>query len=118
MDWDTYKAICDSPDVGSRWLLEQTLELVERTELAAPLRRCLQASPVEKPADHQGGPETDMFRMALTLDEVRAIRERVEAAAAAGIETTGTRGRGLGGFVETWCEYERSLERSAGTARP
>lgn len=115
MDWETYKALCDSPDVGSRWLLEQTLELVDRPELAARLRQCLQTGPVEKPADHQGGPETDMFRMALTLDEVRAIRERVEAAAAAGTETSGTRGRGLGGFVETWREYERFLASRSGT---
>lgn len=114
MDWDTYKALSDSPDVCSRWLLEQTLELIDRGELAARLRQSLQVGPIEKPADHQGGPETDMFRMTLTLDEVRAIRERVEAAAAAGTETSGTRGRGLGGFVETWCEYERFLERRSG----
>lgn len=116
MDWDSYKAISDSPDVCSRWLLEQTMELVEPIA-AARLREAIEAGPVPKPADHEGGDETDMFRMSLTLDEVRAIRLKVESAGTAGITTSGTRDRGLGGFVETWRDYERFLERQSGGGR-
>lgn len=111
MDWDRYKLISDSPDVCSRWLLEQTLELVDDPALAARLRAAVDGPPLEKPADHRGGPETDMFPMSLTLDEVQRLCRAVEAAAAAGRETSATRGRGLGGFVETWREYARFLER-------
>jgi hypothetical protein len=60
-----------------------------------------------------------MFRMSLSLDEVRALRLRVEAAQAAGETTSATRERGLGGFVETWREYEHYLADAGGTpARP
>jgi len=110
MDWDRYKALCDSPDVCSRWLLEQTVELVEPA-LAHRLRGDMQAGPLPKPDDHEGGGETDMFQMSLGLEEVRAVRRRVKQAAAAGLTTSGTQGRGLGGFVETWLDYERFLER-------
>lgn len=114
MDWERYKALSDTPDVCSRWLLDQTLELLDDTGAAARVREDLSRAPIEKPDDHEGGPETDMFRMSLSLDEVRAIRQRVEEARAAGEDTSGTRGRGLGGFIETWREYEQYLERRSG----
>lgn len=110
MDWERYKALCDAPDVCSRWLLDQTVELVDDRALAQRLRDGARAEQLDKPADHEGGSETDMFRMSLTLDEVRALTRRVEQAHAAGETTSGTRGRGLGGFIETWQEYERHLE--------
>ena len=113
MDWDTYKTLSDAPDVCSRWLLEQTLELVATPGLAARVRAPMHPGPLPKPPDHQGGRETDMFRMSLTLDEVRLLRQRVEDAAGGGASTSGTRDRGLGGFVETWREYEAFLDRRA-----
>ena len=114
MDWERYKALCDTPDVCSRWLLDQTLELVDEPSVAEHLRDDMAQAPIEKPDDHQGGEPTDMFRMSLSLPEVRAVRERVEEAMATGATTTGTRGRGLGGFLETWREYEDYLARSVG----
>ncbi len=114
MNWERYKAICDTPDVCSRWLLEQTLELVAEPSLAGRLRAHLDGTPLEKPDDHEGGPETDMFRMSLGLDDVRALRRRLEEAVAAGATTSGTRDRGLNGFIETWQEYERYLEHRGG----
>ena len=114
MDWDRYKALCDTPDVCSRWLLEQTLELLDDPALAQRVRDDMSKGALPKPEDHEGGDETDMFQMSLGLADVRALRERVEQAGARGETTTGTRGRGLGGFVETWREYERYLERRSG----
>jgi len=111
MDWERYKAICDTPDVCSRWLLEQTLELVADDGLAAHLRADMARAPIDKPADHRGDAATDMFAMTLGHDEVAALRRRVEQAAAAGETTSATRGRGLGGFIEAWREYEQFLER-------
>jgi len=111
MDWERYKAICDTPDVCSRWLLEQTLELVAPGDLAAHVQADMARPPVEKPADHRGDAATDMFAMTLSCDQVAALRQCVEQAAAAGTTTSATRGRGLGGFVEAWREYEQYLER-------
>lgn len=115
MDWNTYKALCDAPDVCSRWLLEQTLELVDQPALAARLGEDMARGPLPKPDDHEGGDETDMFQMTLSLDEVRTLRQRVERAGADGTTTSGTRDRGLGGFVETWREYEQFLEGRPGS---
>ena len=114
MDWDRYKALCDTPDVCSRWLLEQTLELLDDPALAQRVRDDMSNGALPKPEDHEGGEETDMFQMSLGLAEVRALRERVEQAGARGETTSATRGRGLGGFVETWREYEQYLERRSG----
>jgi hypothetical protein len=110
MDWDRYKTLCDTPDVCSRWLLEQTREIVDEPSLKFRLNEDLSATPLPKPADHQGDAATDMFRMSLSLPEVRALRRQIESAAAEGRTSSGTRGRGLGGFVEAWQEYERYLE--------
>ncbi|MEQ8859598.1 MAG: hypothetical protein RIC56_13210 [Pseudomonadales bacterium] len=113
MDWDRYKALCDAPDVCSRWLLEQTLELVDDPGLAGRLRAALQTAPLAKPDDHRGGPPTDMFRLQLSSAQATALRARVERARAAGARTSATGERGLGGFVEAWREYEQFLERRA-----
>jgi len=110
MDWNRYKAICDQPDVCSRWLLAQTLELLEDEALAARLREALDGPPLPKPGDHAGADETDMLRPSLSLVEVRAVRCRVEQAVARGATTGGTRTRGLGGFAQAWLEYETYLQ--------
>lgn len=112
MDWQRYKTMCDTPDVCSRWLLEETLTLLDEPSVAIRLREDMGRSPLTKPDDHAGGEETDMFRMSLSLREVRAIRRRVEEAIATGATTRG--GRTLGGFAETWQEYERYLEHAGG----
>ena len=76
MDWERYKALCDAPDVCSRWLLEQTLELLEAHPAAERLRDAMAAEPVEKPPDHRGGAPTDMFVLNLSLDEVAGVTVR------------------------------------------
>ncbi len=111
MDWARYKALCDTPDVCSRWMLQQTLELLNDGGLQARLERILAQRPLPKPDDHRGGAATDMFRVDLSLEEVRAVRRQVEAARVRGESTSATRGRGLGGFIEAWQEYEAFLER-------
>ncbi len=111
MDWERYKALCDTPEVCSRWLLEQTLELLDDQDLALSLRSAMDAPPLPKPADHRGGSATDMFRLRLTLEQANAVRLRLEQASAVGETTRATRERGLGGFVEAWREYEQHLKR-------
>ena len=102
MEWERYKALCDRPNVMSRWLLTETAALV-CAELRQPLLAAMQQPPLPKPLDHKGGAETDMFELA--LDEfVDRILVAVESAAARG-ETT-TQGRTLGGFASAWRELK------------
>lgn len=106
MDWATYKKLCQRPDHWSRWMLEQSLELLRGApHLARPLRFALGGTPLAKPPGHRGGAETDMLRLELDSATAQAILAVVEQAAAQGAQTSGTQGRGLGGFAEAWREY-------------
>ena len=117
MDWDRYKSLCDMPDVLSRWMLEQTLELLEQEPRCrvsrAFLEQTLGGEPLSKPTDHRGGPLTDMFRLSLAATDAAAVLDAVTRASAAGRRTTATAGRGLGGFVEAWSELAHYLVERA-----
>lgn len=119
VSWSSYKVACDRPGVVSRWLLEQTRELLDHeAELADLLGALLrEGRPLPKPADHRGGPATDMFELSLPPQQVRRIRDRVLAAKCAGRVTMQTRARGLGGFVEAWREILEEAEGSISTQR-
>ena len=130
MDWEAYKARCDSPEVCSRWMLGETLQLLSGdAQLSVPLRRALAGEPVAKPPGHKGGGATDMFELRLDEAQADAVVARVRRAVQRGAETAGTRGRGLGGFLEAWLEYrdfvaaqprspEPSASREAGACSP
>jgi len=94
-------------------MIEQTCELLGDGTLHRALRAVLCSTPLPKPADHRGGPATDMFVVTLRLDEVVSVEAAVARAVCAGGTTTSTRQRGLGGFVEAWAEYRRRLELDA-----
>lgn len=115
VNWTDYKALCDSPEVLSRWMLTQTLELLTLEEgcdeVFRALSAALQAPPLPKPADHRGGPATDMFRLALSREDAEAVAALVARAAAAGRTTSATAGRGLGGFTEAWQELVQQLRQ-------
>jgi len=111
VDWDRYKQLCDTPNVFSRWMLEQTGQLVE-AELTPLFERVLLGTPLDKPVDHRGGAATDMFVLALSRAEVSRICACVEVAVQARTTTSATGGRGLGGFREAWDEYLRALDGS------
>ena len=108
MDWDRYKARCDSPEVWSRWMLEQTIELLSGDpQLAGSLGGAIATGPLVKPPGHKGGAATDMFELHLSAKQVDAVAAAVRRAVDGGEETEGTRGRGLGGFLEAWMEYRQ-----------
>lgn len=117
MDWDSYKSLCDMPDVLSRWMLEQTVELLMQEPHSKAsrllLEQTLREEPLGKPADHRGGSLTDMFRIPLTATEAAAVLEAVARASVAGRRTTATAARGLGGFVEAWSELVHCLVERA-----
>jgi hypothetical protein len=105
VDWDRYKRLCDQPNVVSKWLLEQTLELVVGEGIAAALRRALDSPALIKPVDHRGGAATDMCVLDLSRGQCEEVLQQVQAARDAGAVTSTTTERGLGGFVEAWREY-------------
>ncbi len=104
LDWDAYKRLCDTPNVLSRWMLEQTAELVHG-HLRAELKAALDLAPLSKPQDHKGGPATDMFQLDLARRDVLAVHEQIANAVANGETSSATGARGLGGFEEAWREY-------------
>ena len=113
MDWREYKRLCDSPYTFSRWMIEQSIELVvDEPELMLVLQQALKDQTLEKPCDHRGGVATDMFVLRLNLDQAGAVYERIRTAALVGQRTTATRERGVGGFVAAWREYVSFLERA------
>ena len=67
---------------------------------------------IEQPDDFKGGAELKMYTLQLSLEDCQAIQSCVQQAVAQGVTTSGTRSRGLGGFVEAWSEYTRHLQRS------
>ena len=64
MEWVEYRDLCDTPNVFSRWALEQTKRQVE-PELQEVFDQVLASRPLEKPTDHRGDERTDMFVLEL-----------------------------------------------------
>jgi limonene-1,2-epoxide hydrolase len=112
MEWNDYKALCDSPRMFSRWMLEQSIELLnDSPKLANRLSRVLSGDSLDKPDDHRGGAATDMFEVELVVSDAHAIHRTVVDAANLGRTTSGTKARGLGGFAAAWQEYVIYVER-------
>src|SRR5512139_877481 len=100
MDWPAYKRICDRPDVFSRWMIEQTCDLLGDDGLRRSLAAVLNSTALPKPEDHRGGAATDMFVLGLRLDDVVSVELDIVRAVTEGRTTGATRMRGLGGFGE------------------
>ena len=95
VDWPTYKALCERPDVMPRAMLDRTSALL-RPRLAAALHTARAATPHPRPADHKGDANTDMFEVALSATDAGAILAAVEEAAG--------RGHASPGLLAAWRE--------------
>ncbi|MFK7914624.1 MAG: nuclear transport factor 2 family protein, partial [Pseudomonadales bacterium] len=116
VSWETYKALADSPQVWTRWMLEQTLELLRWDDaagsaVAVAIASVLAESALAKPADHRGAPSTDLFKLDLSTAETGQLLGLVRRAEREGVRTSGTMQRGLGGFRAAWNEYDEFLRR-------
>lgn len=109
IDWQRYKALCDRPDVLSRWMLEETATLLSG-EIRSALLAVLDDTPFPKPPDHKGGEATDMFAVDLPADVVRSIVEAVVDAAKRGLRTP--RSPKIGGFATAWRELRAAQAAS------
>lgn len=121
MDWSRYRALCDRPDVMSRWLLETTLAVLARPDSmpdceasASPaqvaaaltaLRTALRCAPLPRPADHRGPPGLDMFWLALPSEPARALVQQLEALVAKGELAVALAGRSASAFLAAWREH-------------
>ncbi|MDE0658316.1 MAG: hypothetical protein F4029_20395 [Gammaproteobacteria bacterium] len=103
IDWQSYKALCDRPDVLSRWMLEETATLLPG-ETRTALMTILSSAPFPKPDDHKGGEATDMFNVDLPPDVLRSIVEVVLDAAERGLRTP--RSSKIAGFATAWRELQ------------
>ncbi len=104
MDWDEYKAKCAAPKVLSRWLLTQTICVVEE-RVAAELRSVLEGQPLVKPNDHKGNTSLDMFETSLANKTVLDIYRTVEIAIKNGRMTEGMVVRDYRSILRAWQEY-------------
>lgn len=89
-------------------MLEQCRELFEaqaEVALMTLLDEALQGPPLATPDDHHGHPATQMYYLNVPLPLRAAALVAVQRAVCDGLTTSGTAGRGLGGFVEAWQEY-------------
>ena len=109
IDWPRYKALCDRPDVLSRWMLEETSALLAG-DLRTALLRIADGTPLPKPPDHKGAEATDMFEVALPTAVVRMIVDTVDEAAERGLRTP--RSAKIGGFATAWRELQAAQEAS------
>jgi hypothetical protein len=112
LDWELYKTLCDRPDYWSRWMLEQTAFAVAPL-LDEMLEAVTCGVSLEKPEDHIGGPEVDMFQLDISETFCLSITKAIELAYRQGRTTTGSINRDLSGFTEAWNEYLVWLKNKA-----
>ena len=93
-----------APKVLSRWLLTQTICVVEE-RVAAELRSVLEGQPLVKPNDHKGNTSLDMFETSLANKTVLDIYRTVEIAIKNGRMTEGMVVRDYRSILRAWQEY-------------
>ena len=112
MRWEVYKQRCEQPDVVSRWMIEQTAELLDaglRERLLAELAE----KPMPPPRGHLGDTRADMFVINDLSDVALEISDSVDRAVIAGRHTSATTIHGVERFSEIWCNYAAYVERLA-----
>ena len=114
-----YKEITLDGDVIRRLILEETAKLLPSdSNLRASLSRILSQQAIKKPQLHQGGEDSDYFRVDLGESDVNEIIDVMLAAEADAVDTNGeTTGRAslLSGAVDEWATY---LEFKNQTSQP
>ena len=108
MDWVRYRALCDRPDVMSRWLLGRTAAVLDAEgahELAGHIRAPLAGDPLPRPQDHRGPADLDMFPVnwppaivAALVAPLEALNDRGELERTLGL-------RSARGVIAAWREY-------------
>lgn len=84
-----YQAMRERPDVMLRGHVRATFSRLQqsRPDLAAEVRRILDSTPVEKPALHAGGAETDYLWLDLPLESIDEIIDELGSTEAGLVES-------------------------------
>ena len=112
MRWEVYKKRSDLPDVVYRWMIEQTVGLLD-AGLRGRLLAELAEKPIPPPRGHLGDDRADMFVINDLSDVALEISDSVDRAVVAGRRTSATTINGVGRFGEIGCNYAAYVERLA-----
>jgi hypothetical protein len=110
-----YKFLQDHPGVFRRRELADTIRCLADSMpgVARALAHVLAAPPIEKPKDHSGGAESDLFRVVLARADAREVCEHLLSSEAAAVslsgETTALASQ-VGSLVDRWSRYAQSLD--------
>ena len=112
MRWEAYKKQCEQPDVLSRWVIEQTAELLD-DDLRGRVLAELAAEPLPRPSGHLGDSRADMFLLNDLGDVALAISAAVVHAVRGGRRTSAVTNLRMKRFVAVWNNYAAYVARLA-----
>jgi len=104
MRWEAYKRQCEQPDVLSRWVIEQTAELLD-DDLRGRVLAELDAEPLPRPSGHVGDRRADMFLINDLGDVALSISVAVGQAVRGGRCTSAVTTLGVRRFDAVWRNY-------------
>lgn len=114
MDNKDYKIISTSEDTFYRSELESTLTALKvsgNNTLIRVIEKILEKPSVEKPAQHSGGPETDLFTVDIpweTAEEIKEILGDLEVGAVGGSGETTPLASHYASLLDRWHKYIES----------
>ncbi|NVJ61954.1 MAG: hypothetical protein HWE27_16300 [Gammaproteobacteria bacterium] len=114
METNTYHEICAKPSSFSRRELEQTLMALEKIESKkfGLVSDFLKSKPVEKPALHRGGKQTDYFIVQISTKEAEEIVEELGTLEAQAVTLEGHStpdALHYASLLDRWFNYVESL---------
>ena len=112
MEWETYKRLSHDPEYFTRVALERTASFVN-SRIAARLRQFTHAIPLQKPSDHKGGEETDVFKIQLDSADTTNILAELETARVQLKLEQGSSQPNLRPLIARWQEYADWLQECA-----
>jgi|SRR5690606_3780705 len=77
MNQSEYRELAKAANALCRSVIEETIDVVRpaHPRIANKLQTIIERGPIEKPEKHEGGKDTDFFRVVLQEREVEAIVE-------------------------------------------
>jgi hypothetical protein len=92
MDATEYHKICQDPRALKRYTIEETLKVIpsDLVALRINIDQILSNSPIEKPTEHSGGPDTDYFFVNLSDDDIIQIVETLGDAEVGAVAENGS----------------------------
>ena len=114
MEAETYHQICNKPGCFTRSELEQTYRALtcENSSKTRLILDALQSEPLEKPAKHQAGEDSDYFFVKISAKDAEEIIEvlgTLEAGAVGAAGETTAVASSFASLLDRWFVYVESL---------